>query len=154
MMDSGTGASILLNKQCQPCIVFKLPEDIMFDAATPIGVGHMEFYEYVPEGVVIRFLFEIYQDLAHLEPPLKVLDSFLDPTDESGKLLLEKLANCDGVEVHAWWNDADLTYCGGKTIRWPEQHRQSVRRLQLESAGKATRWPEAKIRCMRENPLE
>jgi hypothetical protein len=153
LKDVGMGASILLNKLGQPCILFKLPEDINFDAMTPIGYGRMEFYEYDPEGVVIRFLFEVFQDLAHLERPLVVLDSFLDPTDESGKLLLAKLATCEGVEVHAWWNGSEMTYCGGKTIRWQEQHRRSIRTLQQASEGKFTRWPEVRIRCMRENPL-
>jgi hypothetical protein len=153
LKDIGMGASILLDTQGQPCVLFKLPEDVDFDASTPIGYGRMEFFEYDPEGAIIRFLFEVYLDLDHLERPLLVLDCFLDPTDESGKELLERLATCTGVLVHAWWNDADMTYLGCKMIRWQEQHRRSILRLQQASSGKQSQWPEVKIRCMRENPL-
>lgn len=153
LKDTNAGAVFLLNQAREPALLLKLPEDVDFDAQTPIGYGVFEWYQYTPEGVIIRTLIQVYQDLHHLQQPLVEFDTFINPNDEAGALLLQKMATASFLWCIAWWNDADLTYLGRKQLRWQEQHRQSIIRLIEESKGTTTQWPAAKIRCMRENPM-
>lgn len=154
LKDVGTGAALLLNKQNnEPCLILKLPEDINFDASTPIGYGTFELHQYDPEGVIIRTIIEVYKDLQHLSKPLVYLDTFINPNNEADQRLLQAMAKASYLQCFAWHNDANLTYLGGKKLRWQDQHRQSIHRLIKESKGTSTIWPDAKIRCMRENPM-
>jgi len=153
LKDTNVGGAFLLNQAKEPVLVMKVPEDVTFDAQTPIGYRMFEWYHYDPEGVIIRSFIEVYQDLQHLQQPVIYFDTFINPNDDAGKHLLQQMATASFLWCFAWRNDADLTFLGSKQLRWQEQHRQNIVRLIEESKGTTTQWPAAKIRCMREHPL-
>jgi hypothetical protein len=153
LKDTNVGSAFLLNQANEPALVMKLPEDVDFGAHTPIGYGVWEWYQYEPEGVIIRSLVQVYQDLQHLQHPLIFFDTFINPNDEEGRRLLQHMATASFLWCLAWWNDADLTFLGRKQLRWQDQHRQNIIQLIEASKGTTTQWPAAKIRCMREHPI-
>lgn len=148
-----TGAVYVLDEAKQPTLLLKIPEDVHFEAHTPIEYGHFEWYDYDSEGVIIRTLIMVYEDLNHLSNPLIYFDTFFNPNNQADHELLEHMAVAHSLHCMAWWNDAHLTYLGQKHLRWEEKHRKSIRRLLELSRGTRTQWPEAKIRCMHENPV-
>lgn len=153
LQDTNVGGAFLLNQAQEPTLVMKLPEDVTFDAQTPIGYGTFEWYRYDSEGVIIRSLVSIYQDIQHLQHPVVYFDTFLNPNDDETRKLLHQMATASFLWCFAWWNDSDITFLGQKKLRWQDQHRQTIQRLIDESRGTITQWPDAKIRCMRENPV-
>jgi hypothetical protein len=135
LKDTNVGGAFLLEQAKEPALVMKLPEDVNFDAQTPVGYGVFEWYQYDPEGVIIRSLIQVYQDLQHLQQPVVYFDTFINPNDEDGRRLLQQMARCSSLLCLAWSNDADLTFLGQKRLRWQDQHRQSIVRLIEESKG-------------------
>ncbi len=153
LKDTNVGGAFLLNQAQEPVLVMKLPEDVNFDAHTPIEYGIFEWYQYSPEGVVIRAIVQIYQDIRHLQQPAIDFDTFINPNNDGGKLLLQRMATASFLWCLAWRNDADLTFLGQKQLRWQDQHRNNIARLIQASKGTMTQWPTAKIRCMREHQV-
>jgi hypothetical protein len=117
LKDTNVGGAFLLNQAKEPALVMKLPEDVNFDAQTPIGYGVFEWYQYDPEGAIIRTIVQVYQNIRHLQQPVVSFDTFINPNDDSGRLLLQHMATAPFLWRLAWRNDADLTFLGQKQLR-------------------------------------
>src|SRR5262249_31618165 len=135
LKDTSEGAVYILDKARQLTLLLKLPEDVDFEAHTPMSYGQFEWYEYQPEGAIIRTLVSVYKDLKHLESPLVYFDIFFNPNNQSDHELMERMSTAGSLRCMACWNDADLTYLGQKQLRWDEQYRKASSRLLELSRG-------------------
>ena len=57
------GAIYQNNTKGELLLLLKLSPDIPFTSTTPISFGTLEWYQYKPEGVVVRTLVQVFEDL-------------------------------------------------------------------------------------------
>jgi hypothetical protein len=153
LKDMDAGGLFVLNERGEPSLIMKLPEGVRFGTETPIVYGAFEWYQYEREGVVIRTLIQLYENLEHLvDQPVAFIGIFVNPNNEQEKQALSALANVSYVWCLAW--SRDRIFLGQRKLLWQDHNRESVISLLQKSEGTWTLWPDAKIRCMKENSLK
>ena len=132
----------------EPSALLKVPLVKAEWQASKIGYGRMELLRLIPEGPLIRFVFQVFPPNQH--EPL-TLDAFLNPADPDHRDMLMCMRKMIRFLVYGF--DEGGQKLGTKQVTWHDQHRAGAMTLMVETEGIPVMWPQVVERWKRENPL-
>lgn len=133
----------------QPSALLKIPVRRGNWKGAPMGYGRMELHTLIPEGPLIRFVFQVFDKGAQGAP--LTCDAFLNPADDDARAMLDALTRMEHFYFHAYGEGGQ--YLGTKQVTWHAEMRRGARELLDRTEGMPVLWPDAMDRYRQENPL-
>lgn len=114
-----------------------------------VGYGRMEIHTLIPEGPIIRFLFQTFP--AGVKYADLTMDAFLNPADPDARAMLTCLTRMDTIDIFAFGEHNQRL--GMKRMPWRVAQRNGAQTLLDKTANIPVMWPQAVERFKQEHPV-